>query len=80
MLLVDGRVVWKNGVDTAADLSDGLVGDLMAAYELGYNCCRCPGLTGTLAFLPKRDGGHTRSGLPTLRVLGELYDTKVPLF
>ena len=53
MLLVDGRVVWKNGVDTAADLSDVLVGDLMAAYELGYNRCRCPGLTGTLAFLPK---------------------------
>jgi tetratricopeptide (TPR) repeat protein len=32
VLLVDGRVVWKGGVDTPADLSDLLVRDLMDAY------------------------------------------------
>ena len=35
VLLVDGRVVWKGSVDTAADLSDTLVGQLMKAYESG---------------------------------------------
>jgi len=35
VLLVDGRVVWKNGVDSPADLSDRLVRDLMAAYAGG---------------------------------------------
>jgi hypothetical protein len=31
VLLDNGRVVWKNYADTAADLSDRLVRDLMAA-------------------------------------------------
>jgi len=32
VMLVDGRVVWKGSGDTAADLSDRLVRELMAAY------------------------------------------------
>jgi thiol-disulfide isomerase/thioredoxin len=35
VLLVDGRVVWKDGVSTAADLSDRLVRELVAAYKSG---------------------------------------------
>jgi non-specific serine/threonine protein kinase/serine/threonine-protein kinase len=35
VLLVDGRVVWKDSVDSPADLSDRLVRDLMAAYAKG---------------------------------------------
>ena len=35
VLLVDGQVVWKDDVATAADLSRRLVSDLMEAYESG---------------------------------------------
>jgi non-specific serine/threonine protein kinase/serine/threonine-protein kinase len=35
VLLADGRVVWKDGVSTAADLSDAIVRELMEAYRTG---------------------------------------------
>jgi len=36
VLLADGRVVWKDGVSTAADPSDGLVRELMEAYRASH--------------------------------------------
>ncbi len=33
ILLVDGKVVWKDGVSTPADLSTRLIDDLIAAYD-----------------------------------------------